>query len=90
MAGSWSGGEVKKDSFGEANTGRLIAELTPPEVRNFLIPYYVDLLWGALFSPDSKVIETEDSLNGIELWDADTGRLVPSLQGHNSSLLPRV
>ena len=80
----WGG---KKGFLWEANTGRLIAELTPPEVRNFLIPWYVDLeLWGALFSPDSKVIATEDSLNGIELWDADTGRLRALLQGHSSTI----
>ena len=77
----------KKGFLWEANTGRLIAELTPPEERGFYIPYYVDLeLWGAVFSPDSKIIATEDSLGGIELWDADTGRLRALLQGHVSTV----
>ena len=77
----------KKGFLWEANSGRLVAELSPPEERNFLIPWYVDLeLWGALFSPDSKTIATEDSLNGIELWDADTGRLRALLQGHVSTI----
>jgi WD40 repeat protein len=77
----------KKGFLWEANTGRLIAELTPPEKRDILIPWYSDLtLEGALFSPDSKVIATEDSLNSIELWDADTGRLRALLQGHVSTV----
>ncbi|HKY42963.1 MAG TPA: WD40 repeat domain-containing protein [Pyrinomonadaceae bacterium] len=77
----------KKGYLWEANTGRLIAELTPPEERNIHIPYYADLkLWGALFSPDSKIIATDDSLNSIELWDADTGRLRALLQGHVSTV----
>ena len=77
----------KKGFLWEANTGRLIAELNPPEERNIYIPYYVDLkLWDASFSPDSKIIATEDSLGGIELWDADTGRLRALLQGHVSTI----
>ena len=80
----WGG---KKGFLWEANTGRLIAELTPPEERDILIPWYTDpKLWGALFSPDSKIIATEDSLNSIELWDADTGRLRALLQGHVSTV----
>lgn len=75
----------KKGYLWDPNSGRLIAELKPPEERNFIIPWYADLkLEGALFSPDSKVIATQDSLNGIELWDADTGRLRALLQGHSS------
>ena len=77
----------KKGFLWEADTGRLIAELKPPEERNIIIPWYADLkLWGALFSPDSKIIATEDSLNSIELWDADTGRLRALLQGHVSTV----
>jgi WD40 repeat protein len=77
----------KKGFLWEADSGRLIAELKPPEERNILIPWYADLkLWGALFSPDSKLIATEDSLNSIELWDADTGKLRALLQGHVSTV----
>jgi WD40 repeat protein len=77
----------KKGFLWEADTGRLIAELKPPEERNIIIPWYADLkLWGASFSPDSKVIATEDSLNSIQLWDADTGRLRALLQGHVSTV----
>jgi WD40 repeat protein len=77
----------KKGFLWDANSGRLIAKLTPPEERDILIPWYSDLkLEGALFSPDSKVIATEDSLNSIELWDADTGRLRALLQGHGSTV----
>jgi len=77
----------KKGFLWDANSGRLIAELTPPEERDILIPWYADLiLEGALFSPDSKIIATEDSLNSIELWDADTGRLRALLQGHRSTI----
>ena len=77
----------KKGFLWEADTGRLIAELKTPEERDFIIPWYTDLkLWGALFSPDSKIIATEDSVNGIELWDADTGRLRALLQGHVSTI----
>lgn len=75
----------KKGVLWETGTGRLIAELTPPKERNVLIPWYADLrLEGAWFSPDSKVVATTDSLNSIELWDADTGRLRSFLQGHGS------
>ena len=77
----------KKGFLWEADTGRLIAELKPPEERDIIIPWYADLiLEGAYFSPDSKVIATEDSLNSIELWDADTGRLRALLQGHGSTV----
>jgi len=77
----------KKGFLWETDTGRLVAELKPPEQRDILIPWYADLkLWGAVFSPDSKVIATEDSLNSIELWDAETGRLLAFLQGHNSTI----
>jgi WD40 repeat protein len=77
------GGE--KGFLWEAGTGRLIAELNPPKERDILIPWYADLkLEGATFSPDSKIIATQDSLNSIELWDADTGRLRALLQGHVS------
>ncbi len=77
----------KKGFLWDPNSGRLIAELKPPEERDILIPYYADLkLWGATFSPDSKVIATEDSLNSIELWDAGTGRLRALLQGHHSTI----
>ncbi|HXQ73725.1 MAG TPA: WD40 repeat domain-containing protein [Pyrinomonadaceae bacterium] len=77
----------KKGFLWEANSGRLIAELKPPEERDIIIPWYADLkLEGALFSPDSKIIATEDSLNSIELWDADTGRLRALLQGHRSTI----
>lgn len=77
----------KKGALWEANSGRLVATLTPPVKRDILIPWYSDLkLEGALFSPDSKVIATEDSLNSIELWDADTGRLRALLQGHGSTI----
>jgi WD40 repeat protein len=77
----------KKGYLWEANTGRLIAELTPPTERNMIIQWYSELkLEGAVFSPDSKVIATEDSLNSIELWDAETGRLRALLQGHGSTI----
>lgn len=77
----------KKGFLWEANSGRLIAELTPPEKRQVIIPYYVDLkLEGAWFSPDSKVVATTDSLNSIELWDVDTGRMRAFLEGHGSSI----
>src|SRR6185369_6764790 len=75
----------KKGVLWEAGTGRLIAELSPPKERNVLIPWYAELrLEGAWFSPDSKVVATTDSLNSIELWDAETGRLRSFLQGHGS------
>ena len=75
----------KKGVLWEAGNGRLIAELTPPKERNVLIPWYAELrLEGAWFSPDSKVVATTDSLNSIELWDAETGRLRSFLQGHGS------
>src|SRR5262249_47501516 len=71
----------------EANSGRLIAELPTPEKRDFLIPWYADIkLDGAWFSPDSKVVATTDTLNGIELWDTDTGRLRAFLGGHVDSV----
>ena len=77
----------KKGFLWDATSGRLIAELTPPKERDILIPWYSDLiLEGAVFSPNSKVIATEDSLNSIELWDADTGRLRALLQGHRSTV----
>ena len=77
----------KKGYLWETDTGRLIAELKPPEERDIIIPWYADPeLWGALFSPDSKIIATEDSLNSIELWDAETGRLRALLQGHSSTV----
>jgi WD40 repeat protein len=77
----------KKGYLWEANSGRLIAELKPPEERNILIPWYADLkLEGAVFTPDSKIIATEDSLNSIELWDAETGHLRALLQGHVSTI----
>ena len=77
----------KKGFLWDANSGQLIAELKPPEERDIIIPWYTDAkLWGASFSPDSKVIATEDSLNSIELWDADTGRLRALLQGHVSTV----
>lgn len=77
----------KKSFLWETNTGRLIAQLKPPAERGFYIPWYVDLqLWDAYFSPDSKVIATTDSLNGIELWDADTGRLRAFLGQHVSTV----
>jgi WD40 repeat protein len=77
----------KKGFLWDANSGRLIAELKPPEKRDIIIPWYTDpKLWGALFSPDSKIIATEDSLNSIELWDAETGRLRALLQGHSSTI----
>lgn len=77
----------KKGFLWDANSGRLIAELKPPEERDIIIPWYTDAkLWGATFSPDSKIIATEDSLNSIELWDADTGRLRALLQGHGSTI----
>jgi WD40 repeat protein len=77
----------KKGFLWEATSGRLIADLTPPEERDILIPWYSDItLEGALFSPDSRVIATQDSLNSIELWDADTGRLRALLQGHRSTI----
>lgn len=77
----------KKGFLWDANSGQLVAELTPPEKRDIIIPWYTDAkLWGATFSPDSKVIATEDSLNSIELWDADTGRLRALLQGHWSTV----
>jgi len=80
----WGG---KKGFLWDSNTGQLIAELKPPEERDIFIPWYADLkLEGALFSPDSKVIATEDSLNSIELWDAETGRLRALLQGHVSTV----
>lgn len=79
------GGE--KGYLWEAGTGRLIAELKPPEKRDVIIPYYAHLkLDGASFSPDSKVVATTDTMNGIELWDADTGRLRAFLQGHVSTI----
>jgi WD40 repeat protein len=77
----------KKGFLWETGTGRLIAELTPPEKRDVIIPYYTDLkLEGAWFSPDSKVVATTDSLNSIELWDAGTGRLRALLEGHGSTI----
>ena len=77
----------KKGFLWEANSGRLIAELKPPEERDVQIPWYANLeLWGATFSPDSKVIATQDSRSSIELWDADTGRLRALLQGHWSTI----
>ena len=77
----------KKGFLWETNTGRLIAELKPPLKRDMLIPWYTDpKLWGAAFSPDSKIIATDDSLSSIELWDADTGRLRALLQGHWSTI----
>ncbi len=77
----------KRGYLWEANTGRLIAELKPPEERDVLIPWYVNLeLWGATFSPDSKVIATQDSMSSIELWDAETGRMRALLQGHWSTI----
>ena len=57
----------KKGFLWDASSGRLIAELISPQERDILIPWYADLiLEGALFSPDSKVIATEDSLKSIE------------------------
>ena len=77
----------KKGLLWDTATGRLIAELPAPEKRNFLIPWYANLeLWDACFSPDSKVIATTDSMSGIELWDAETGRLLAFLQGHWSTV----
>jgi len=77
----------KKGYLWEAGTGRLIAELKPPEKRDVIIPYYADLkLDGASFSPDSKVVATTDTMNSIELWDTDTGRLRAFLQGHVSTV----
>jgi len=77
----------KKGFLWDANSGRLIAELKPPEERDVQIPWFANLeLWGAEFSPDSKVIATEDSRSSIELWDADTGRLRALLQGHWSTI----
>jgi WD40 repeat protein len=77
----------KKSFLWETNTGRLIAELKPPAERGRYIPWYSNLeLWDACFSPDSKVIATTDSLNAIELWDAETGRLRALLQDHWSTV----
>src|SRR6185503_491361 len=71
--------------FWKAGTGRLIAELKPPQNR--YIPYYMDLkLWGATFSPDSRIVATEDSISNIQLWDTSTGRLRALLEGHVSTV----
>ena len=75
----------KKGYLWEVGTGRLIAELKPPQNR--YIPYYIDLkLWGATFSPDSRVVATQDSISNIELWDTSTGRLRALLEGHVSTV----
>jgi len=75
----------KKGYLWETGTGRLIAVLKPPETR--YIPYYMDLkLWGATFSPDSRIVATEDSASNIELWDTSTGRLRAVLEGHLSTV----
>jgi WD40 repeat protein len=77
----------KKGYLWETNSGRLIAELVPPQERDMIIPWYTDLkLESVVFSPDSKVFATEDSLNSIELWDAETGKLRALLQGHVSTI----
>ena len=77
----------KKALLWETATGRLIAELKPPQERNFIVPWYVDIkVWGAVFSPDSKILATEDSLNSIQLWDTDTGRMRALLEGHGSTI----
>lgn len=71
----------------EAATGRLIAELKPPQERNYIVPWYVDIkVWGAVFSPDSKIVATEDNLNSIQLWDTDTGRMRALMEGHGSTI----
>jgi WD40 repeat protein len=71
----------------EATTGRLRAELKPPQERNYIVPWYHDItVYGALFSPDSKVVATEDSLNSIQLWDTETGRMRALLEGHSSTI----
>ena len=75
----------KKGYLWETGTGRLIAELKPPETR--YVPYYTDLkLEGATFSPDSRLVATEDSMNNIELWDTSTGRLRAVFEGHASTV----
>ena len=75
----------KKGYLWETGTGRLIAELKPPQNR--YIPYYMDLqLWGATFSPDSRIVATEDSISNIELWDTNTGQLRALLEGHVSTV----
>ena len=43
-------------------------------------------LWGATFSPDSRIVATEDSASNIELWDTSTGRLRAVLEGHLSTV----
>jgi len=55
--------------------------------RKYVVPWYVDLkAWDALFSPDSKIVATEDNLNTIQLWDTDTGRMRALLEGHGSTI----
>ena len=77
----------KKAFLWETATGRLIAELKPPQERNYLVPWYVDIkVWGAVFSADAKILATEDSLNTIQLWDTDTGRMRALMEGHGSTI----
>ena len=77
----------KKGFLWELATGRLIGELKPPQERNYIVPWYHDIkVWGATFSPDSKIVATEDSLNTIQLWDTDTGRMRTLLEGHGSTV----
>jgi WD40 repeat protein len=77
----------KKAFLWELATGHLIGELKPPQQRDYIVPWYHDIkIYGATFSPDSKIVATEDSLNSIQLWDTDTGRMRASLEGHGSTI----
>lgn len=70
------------------NTGKLIAELTPPPDKRLFNDYRGRMLevYQARFAPDGQTVAAVDSFNRVELWQAATGRLRSTLAGHFDSI----
>jgi WD40 repeat protein len=78
----------KSMALWNTDTGGVVAYLRAAEDRNLFRLYGGRTLeiYEARFAPDSRTIATIDSYNRIEIWDATTGQLRSTLNGHLDSI----
>ena len=48
--------------------------------------HHTDILYDAVFSPDGKLIATAGYDRIIRIWDAETGKSVHEIEGHNGAI----